>query len=167
MDQMWDHLILDEAHALKDPKGNKRTKVLCAPDMLPSVVGRITMASGTILPNQPIECYNMLRLLKWDAIDKISLADFRNHYSGLGGGMIRGPVLVDKDDKGKPIEPRIVHKLHWSNEVRNVPRNLDDLQYRLRKHVMVRRLKEQVLHELPPKRWKAFPLAITSSMRKA
>ncbi|KKN52637.1 hypothetical protein LCGC14_0610310 [marine sediment metagenome] len=167
MDQMWDHLILDEAHALKDPKGNKRTKVLCAPDMLPSVVGRITMASGTILPNQPIECYNMIRLLNWDAIDQISLTDFRNYYYGLGGGMIRSPVLVDRDEDNNPIEPRMISKLHWSDKVRNVPRNLDDLQYRLRKHVMVRRLKEQVLHELPPKRWHVFPLAITPAMRKA
>ncbi|KKK62929.1 hypothetical protein LCGC14_2999420, partial [marine sediment metagenome] len=45
-----------EAHALKDPRGNRRTRVICAPDMLPRVVGRITMASGTILPNQPVEC---------------------------------------------------------------------------------------------------------------
>ena len=150
MDLRWDHLILDEAHALKDPKGNKRTQVLCAPDLIPSVVGRITMASGTILPNQPIECYNALRLLNWDAIDRMSLRAFRDYYYELGSGFvtIRGQV-------------------QWSNRVRNVPCNLADLQFRLRKHVMVRRIKEQVLHELPAKQWHPFPLELTAGIRKA
>ncbi len=92
LDLRWDHLILDEAHALKDPKGNKRTRIICAPDMLPSVCGRITMVSGTILPNQPIEVYNCARLLNWNAIDRMSLKSFREEYYDLGGGMVRGPV---------------------------------------------------------------------------
>ncbi len=160
MDLRWDHLILDEAHALKDPHGNKRTQIICAPDLIPSVVGRITMASGTILPNQPIECYNALRLLNWDAIDRMSLDAFRNHYYQMGQGFVRGPVW-DADKQAN------VWKLHWSDQVRNVPTNLDDLQYRLRKHIMVRRLKEQVLHELPPKQWHPFPLELTADIRRA
>ena len=156
----WDHLILDEAHAIKDPKGNRRTRVICAPDMLPSVVGRITMASGTILPNQPIECYNVVRLLNWDAIDKASLADFREFYYDFGGGMVMGPQFNVQTQTW-------TRKLHWSEHVRNVPRNLDDLQYRLRKHVMVRRLKEQVLHELPKRQWSLFPLEPTADIRRA
>ena len=28
LDARWDHLILDEAHAIKDPRGNKRTRVI-------------------------------------------------------------------------------------------------------------------------------------------
>ena len=58
-------------------------------------------------------------------------------------------------------------KSHWSDRVRNVPRNLADLQHRLRKHVMVRRLKEQVLHELPRKQWNMFPLEATADVRRA
>lgn len=158
MDARWDHLILDEAHALKDPKGNKRTQVICAPDLLPSVVGRITMASGTILPNQPIECYNALRLLDWDAIDRMSLGAFRNHYYTMGEGFVRSPVEEDGVRKWK---------LHWSDQVRNVPTNLRELQFRLRKHVMIRRLKEQVLSQLPTKQWHPFPLELTAGIRKA
>ncbi len=156
----WDHLILDEAHYLKDPKGNRRTKVICAPDMLPSVVGRITALSGTILPNQPIECYNILRLLDWDALDGMSLAAFREMYYAEGGGMVRSPVWDEKLQAN-------ISRVHWSNTVRNIPVNLADLQLRLRSHIMVRRLKEQVLHELPPVQWHPFPLAITPAMRKA
>ena len=160
MDKRWDHLVLDEAHALKDPKGNQRTKAICAPDMLPSVCGRITMASGTILPNQPIECYNAIRLLNWEAINKASLSDFRHMYYEEGGGMIVGPVL----NQDTQVWER---KLHWSTHVLNVPVNMEALQYRLRKFIMVRRLKSDVLTQLPPKAWHPFPLDMTPAIRKA
>ena len=157
MDQLWDHLILDEAHALKDYKGNMRTKAICGwtdrgdyQPGLAEVSGRITMCTGTLLPNQPIECYNAIRLLDWSAIDEMSVAEFRRFYYGYGSGFVR-----------------IRGKVQWSDKVLNVPRNLDDLQQRLRKNLMVRRLKEDVLHELPPKHWHMFPLAITPAMRTA
>ena len=167
LDERWDHLILDEAHAIKDPKGNKRTKAICAPDLLPSVVEHITMLSGTILPNQPIECYNAVRLLNWDAIDRMSLEDFREYYYEEGGGMIYGPVVITKDENGRPCEPYTARKLHWSDKVRNVPRNMRDLQYRLRKKVMVRRLKEDVLDQLPPRRWHPFPIEASKDVKRA
>lgn len=105
-------------------------------------------------------CYNAVRLLNWGAIDRMSLEAFREHYYDLGGGMVRGPVF-------DPVTQSWSNKLHWSEKVRNVPRNLDELQRRLRQHIMVRRLKEQVLHELPPKQWHTFPLEVTSEMRRA
>lgn len=146
----WDHLILDEAHALKDPGGNRRTRAICATDGLRSIAGRITMASGTILPNQPIECYNAARLLCWDSIDRASLEDFREEYYDLGSGfmMRRG-------------------KVEWSDRVRNVPRRLDDLQRRLRRYLMVRRLKEDVMPQLPRRQWHLFPLETTAGIREA
>ena len=157
MDQRWDHLILDEGHFLKDPKGNKRTKAICGwtdggvyQPGIADVSGRITMLTGTLLPNQPIEAYVPIRLLDWEAIDEMSLAEFRRHYYGYGSGFIR-----------------VRGKVQWSDRVLNVPQNLDDLQYRLRKRLMVRRLKEDVLHELPPKHWHVFPLSITTALRKA
>lgn len=158
--QKWDHVILDEAHALKDPKGNKRTKAICAPDMLPRVTGRFTMLSGTILPNQPIEVYNACRLLDWSSIDHMSLEDFREEYYGMGGGMVRSPVW-DPEIGAK------VSKVHWSDEVRNAPQNLDDLQRRLRSKIMIRRIKAQVLDQLPPKQFHMAPLEITPGIRLA
>lgn len=167
LDERWDHVIFDEAHALKDPKGNKRTKAICAPDMLPRVSGSMTLASGTFMPNQPIEVYNAIRLSNWDAIDRMSVEDFREFYYDEGGGMVRGPVLISRDSDGNPCEPHYVSKLHWSDTVRNVPVNLDDLQYRMRKHVMIRRLKEDVLPQLPPKRWHPFPIEAGTSVKRA
>lgn len=154
----WDHLILDEAHYLKDPNGNKRTQAIGAPDGVQSVVGSITALSGTILPNQPIECYNIIRLLDWEAINCASLEDFRDFYYEEGEGFITRRYWDGK---------KWTAKTEWSNTVRNQPRNLDDLQWRLRKNIMVRRLKEQVLHELPEKNWHLFPLVPTAQIKKA
>lgn len=158
MERHWDHVIMDEAHYLKDPSGNKRTRVLCAPDLVPSVAGRITMLSGTLMPNQPIECYNPIRLLDWDAIDRMSLDSFRNHYYGEGFGFVRVTRVVNGAK---------VSEVKASNRVRNQPRNLDDLQQRLRSRLMVRRLKKDVLTQLPAKRWHFVPLQANSAVRQA
>lgn len=159
----WDHLVCDEAHYLKDPRGNRRTEALMGPEGVASVADRITLASGTILPNQPDECYRAIRLLNWEAIDRASLEDFRSAYYTFGEGWVTGPV--EKIDKRTGF-PCIVYEPHWSDHVRNVPTNLEDLQYRLRKHIMVRRLKDQVLTQLPPKQWHVFPVEINPQMRK-
>ncbi len=163
LDVRWDHAIYDEAHFLKDPKGNLRTRAICASDALPSVIGRTTMLSGTILPNQPIEVYNAVRLLDWEAINKASLETFRETYYDFGSGFITGRYTTT-DERGDPIT-----KIgsHWSDKVRNVPRNLDDLRSRLRSRIMVRRLMDHVLPELPKTHWHVFPLAPTPAMRKA
>lgn len=159
----WDHLICDEAHALKDPQGNRRTQRICAEDALPSVCGRITLLSGTIMPNQPKECYNAIRLLNWDAINGASLEDFTENYYARGGGWVRKKVKI----KAKNGQEAFAYRLVYDTDVRNVPTNLADLQYRLRKHIMVRREKSEVMPWLPKLRWHPFPLAITADIRRA
>lgn len=160
LDYNWDHVILDEAHAIKDPKGNIRMKAICASNGIGSVAGRITLASGTILPNQPSECYNAIRLTNWDAIDRISLNTFMDWYYDYGEGFITKRVFDRKLQKW-------VMKATWSKHVRNVPINLDDLQYRLRKHIMVRRTKDAILPQLPPKLWSLFPLIKDAAINRA
>ena len=56
--QRWDHLILDEAHALKDPKGNKRTKMICAPDMLDHSTAEkeFNNAGNTLAGRNTLDC---------------------------------------------------------------------------------------------------------------
>jgi SWI/SNF-related matrix-associated actin-dependent regulator 1 of chromatin subfamily A len=152
----WDHVIFDEAHLLKDPKGNTRTKAMW---QIAKVAGRITMLSGTIAPNQPDEVYNCIRLLDWTAIDKASLEDFRRTYYAMGEGWITGPVYDVQ--KGAWVRKR-----HWG-AVRNVPKDMHDLQRRLRSKIMVRRDKADVLPQLPPVRWTPVPMEETSAIRKA
>jgi hypothetical protein len=105
-------------------------------------------------------CYNACRLLNWDCINRASLEDFRATYYEMGEGFVRSRQF---DTKKQAFEI----KLHWSNTVRNVPRNLEDLQHRLRKHIMARRLKEDVLKQLPPKQWHPFPMAVDAGVREA
>ena len=156
----WDHVILDEAHYIKDPKGNARTVPICAPDGIPSVAGRFTLLTGTLLPNQPIEAYNAFRLLDWDAIDRASLDDFREQYYDFGEGWIT-------KRRWNEAHKKFEFKQEWSTRVRNVPKNLDDFQRRLRTRLMVRRLRETVLPQLPARRWHLFPLEVSKDIREA
>lgn len=167
MAERWDHVILDEAHAMKDPNGNSRTKAVCGwvdhGSYVPGicdVAGRITALSGTITPNQPIEVYNIARLLDHAAIDYASLDEFRETYYDKGEGFVTRRAFNPETKKWE-------FKREWSNEVRNQPKNLEDLQHRLRSKIMVRRLKEDVLKELPPKTWHVFPLAMTAEIKRA
>lgn len=160
----WDHMILDEAHYLKNPEGNSRTRPICAEDALPSVVGRTTMLSGTILPNQPVECYNAVRLLDWGALDYMALDDFKDYYYGRGEGWITG--RYQKRDP-KTGEEYWTYGRHYSKRALKAPRNLDDLRERLRSRVMVRRTKKLVLPELPPKQWHVFPLESNARIKEA
>jgi SWI/SNF-related matrix-associated actin-dependent regulator 1 of chromatin subfamily A len=158
LDIPWDHIILDEAHAIKDVKRNKRTKAIF--ELRENTDARFTLLSGTILPNQPIEVYNTCRLLDWSAINFMSVEDFREEYYDLGGGMIRGPVWDDKLQAN-------VSKVHWSESVRNQPTNLADLQRRLRSKIMIRRLKEDVHKQLPSKQFHLVPLPLTPEIKAA
>lgn len=161
----WDHVILDEAHAIKSNDA-KRMRAICVEPVngigggIKTVAGRMTLLSGTILPNQPMECYNAIRLLDWSAIDNISADEFRDEYYAMGGGMIRGKVW-------NPETKANEFKLHWSDQVRNVPTNLADLQQRLRSRIMIRRLKAQVHTQLPSKQFHLVPLDMTADMRAA
>jgi len=170
MDLNWDHVILDECQALKDPKGNTRTKGITGfmehGDYIPGLInntGRFSLLSGTPMPNQPVEAYNAIRLCDWDTIDEMSLEGFRNYYYAKGSGMVRG--MVERTDKFGNAVMR--SELHHSNDVRNQPRRMPELQERLRKHIMVRRSKKKVLPQLPPVRWHPFPLEMSAEIRKA
>jgi SNF2 family DNA or RNA helicase len=90
----------------------------------------------------------------------MSLEAFRDHYYGYGSGVVMKRKLNKKTGYYE-------YKPEFSNKVRNVPRHLDDLQYRLRKHIMCRRLKEHVLPQLPPKIWHPFPLQSNADIKRA
>ena len=152
----WDHLILDEGHYLKDPKGNKRIRPICAKDGVAACSERISLLTGTLMPNQPVECYNAVRLLDWSAINFASLEDFREYYYEAGEGWV---TVFD------PASRKWVRK--YSRSVLNVPRRMEELRSRLRSKLMVRRLKADVLKELPDRQWHLVPLTASTNMRQA
>lgn len=138
----WDLVVLDEAHYAKNPKAG-RTKALFGDRtkrIAPLVAGRRLALSGTPIPNRPIEIYPVL---KWLAPqDFPSWMTFALRYCN-GHNTAYG-----FDSTGAS--------------------HLDELQERLRSSVMVRRLKKDVLTELPEKTRQVITIsADTSELKKA
>ena len=179
LEGMWDHVIFDEAHYLKDPKGNVRTTRTMGGSRLEKVAGdrakqmmyyegilsrcgAVTMATGTPMPNQPIEVYNMARLMDWDSIGRVSQEGFREYYYSEGWGFKIGWYEATLPD-GEKVEKHGRHRAL----VRNVPRRMEELQAAMRSSWLVRRLKEHVLTQLPEKQFHLLPIEANADIRKA
>ena len=129
----WDSIILDEAHYLKTLEA-KRTRAIFGGGMglfktefLAERAKKIIALTGTPLPNRPRECYTLARALCWESIDWSSYEVFTNRYNP--SGYVSSGALIEK--KGR----------------------LPELHSRLRCNFMVRRLKKDVLKDLPDKRY--------------
>ena len=130
----WDLLICDEAHLLKNPKA-KRTRAICGIDdytarmeecdVLPPVgCRRAVFLTGTPIPNRPIEAWPLIHYLAPD--------EFRSFYAYAKRYCAAGNGGYGFDASGAS--------------------NLPELQDKLRSTIMIRRLKADVLTELPAKR---------------
>ena len=134
---LWDVLIIDEAHYLKNPKANRTrevfggysfTKVVkgCKsrlPRVRPIKARRVLALTGTPIENKPIEFFPLLNYLDPQTFDDgvkfgIRYCAGRRSFDGW-------------DFTGAS--------------------NLVELQEKVRSTVMIRRLKAQVLKELPAK----------------
>jgi SWI/SNF-related matrix-associated actin-dependent regulator 1 of chromatin subfamily A len=132
-DGMWDLIIVDEAHFLKESSA-KRTQAIFGTTRgqyseanLANRCGQIVGLTGTPLVNRPRECYTLARALCWEAIDWQSQDDFLFRYNTTGT-LSTGFTL---EKKGR----------------------LPELQARLRCNFMIRRLKKDVLKDLPDSRF--------------
>jgi SWI/SNF-related matrix-associated actin-dependent regulator 1 of chromatin subfamily A len=126
----WDLVVLDEVHLAKNRKA-QRTQAVFGRRGLPAVEGRVKLAmTGTPIPNRVKEIWPVLHWL--DAPVAEPWKGFHERYCGPRDewhGRDRG-----------------------YERVYNGASNLEELQQKLREQVMVRRLKADVLTELPPKR---------------
>ena len=125
-ERQWDLVVADEVHFAKN-KSAQRTKALFGDPKrgLKPLDARYKLAlTGTPIPNRPVELHPVLRWL--DAEWARNWRDFVTRYcAGYQG--------------------------QWGWDVSGAS-NLGELQEKLRSTVMVRRLKADVLTELPPKR---------------
>lgn len=160
MSMRWDNVILDEAHKMKDTRWNTFNTPICKEDMLPKVSGRFTLLSGSPMPNQPIEIWRAAKLCDWESIDFMTEHQFREYYYALGEGFVTHTIWDDSIGS-------FVTKREWSDAVRNKPRRKKELNQRLRQHFMVRRLKADVLPQLPERQWALVPLSKDASINKA
>lgn len=138
-DETWAITILDEAHALKNPKA-KRTKVIYgdkrASRKFPRLKTECALAlTGTPFLNRPSELFGLLNFLHPRLFPQRK--DFEVRY--CAGFM----------------SP-------WGWDASGAS-NMEELQYIMRSSVMVRRTKDQVLRDLPPKRRQIIPLNASSA----
>ena len=142
----WDLLICDEAHYLKNGKANRTQIVLGHWDRDPKLVvnpiraKRRLFMTGTPILNRPIELWTIVH-----AIDRKGLGaswkTFAQRYCGGHQG-----------------------RFGWDTTGAS---NLDELQARLRASIMVRRMKADVLTELPAKRRSVIAFQPLSAAEKA
>lgn len=136
MDARLDLLVLDEAHYLKTPKAQRTVNVLGKWDRSPAKVVEPIPAkhrlalTGTPLLNRPIEAWGICHAFAPD-----TFRSWRTYATRYCAG----------------------YQSQWGWDVSGSS-NLDELQRLLRETIMVRRLKADVLTELPPKRRAVVPL---------
>ncbi len=152
----WDLAILDEAHYLKSVNA-KRTRAVFGGGARPVAdkdgnipysfynkalldkFKRTVAMTGTPLPNRPRECYTLARGLDWASIDYLSEDAFLFRYNP-SMQVANGHNI---DAKGR----------------------LPELNARLRCNIMVRRLKKDVLPQLPDKRYEMTYVETDGSIR--
>lgn len=126
----WDLIVIDECHYLKNPKAQRTAEVLGKwdkdPDKIISAIParRRVFMTGTPVVNRPIELWPLLH-----ALDKDNLGKSWKYY-------------VTRYCDG--------HETRYGWDVSGAS-NLGELQEKLRATLMVRRLKKDVLTELPAK----------------
>jgi len=142
MERSWDVLVVDEAHYLKNGNAQRTKAVLggMVPDKetgkkakFPGIVSRCARSvflTGTPILNRPIELYTLLHALA---------------PQDWGSKFTFGKRYCDLRHNGFGYD--------WSGAS-----NLEELQEKLRGTLMVRRLKAEVLTELPAKRRQVIDL---------
>ncbi len=134
--RQWDLLISDECHYVKNPKAQRTALLLGKWDKDPSKcvepiqARRRVFLSGTPMINRPIELWPILHSIDPWGLGKNKMA-FAQRY-------------CDAHNNG----------YGWDFTGAS---NLGELQIKLRASVMVRRLKDDVLKELPAKRRQVIP----------
>jgi SWI/SNF-related matrix-associated actin-dependent regulator 1 of chromatin subfamily A len=128
----WHMLCVDETHYLKNPKAQRTHAVFGSRDMTAIKAHRQLYLSGTPLLNRPSELWTLVHALDPEGLGR-NWRYFHNRYCGPSRGW-QGRT----DYKGAS--------------------HLDELQARLRASIMVRRMKEDVLKELPAKRRQVITL---------
>lgn len=120
----WDIMIIDEVHYLKNYKAQRTKFVFGGKNIKPITAKRRLYLTGTPISNRPIELFPILK-----SINKKEWGNWVKFVETYCNG----------------------YRTDWGWEVGGAS-NLDELQDRLRATCMIRRLKVDVLKDLPSKR---------------
>jgi len=134
----WDVVIVDECHYLKNTKAQRTKEVLGARGVAPISGRRKLFLTGTPILNRPIELYPVIKHLAPFAWP--TKFEFAKRYCNL-------------------------KKSRWGWDMSGAS-NLEELQHKLRSTIMVRRLKKDVLKELPDKVRQVIEIDIEKGKKK-
>jgi SWI/SNF-related matrix-associated actin-dependent regulator 1 of chromatin subfamily A len=135
----WDYIFIDEAHYLKNRK-TKRYEAVADLLLKLHAETRAVLMTGTLIVNRPIELYSILRLVAPERWNDATFFNFARRYcDAKQQEIVIGWDRVNRCTRIKKVWDFSGHS------------NLEELQNELRSTVMIRRLKGDVLKELPPK----------------
>ena len=119
----WDLFVADEAHYMKNPKAQRTMALLGGKAAKPIQAAKKILLTGTPITNRPIEIYPLVSFL-WPSVFSNMWHFAKRYCAAVNTG--------------------------WGWDFSGAS-NLDELQDLLRASGMIRRLKADVLKELPPK----------------
>lgn len=143
MEQEWDLIVLDEAHALKERK-SKRTKAIygnrCHGTGIVSRARKVILLSGTPMLNHPAELWTHMRALVPHTLRTPDFSEFVTDYC---------------ETKSVWIGNRHVEKIVGAKReaMRDLRRRLENFIHRVRK--------SEVLKDLPPMTWSIWPVGLS------
>lgn len=139
----WDLVVVDEGHRLKSPQAQRTQAILGTEDRKTREISgqiksdRLLVLTGTPIVNRPQELWTLLR--------SVCPQRFNNFFA-----FAKRYCNATKSAYG------------WRFDGAS---NLDELQHELREHCMVRRLKKDVLSELPRKIRQIIPIENEKALR--
>lgn len=119
----WDLFVADEAHYMKNPKAQRTMALLGGKAAKPIQAAKKILLTGTPITNRPIEIFPLVSFL-WPSVFSNMWHFAKRYCAAVNTG--------------------------WGWDFSGAS-NLDELQNLLRASGMIRRLKADVLKELPPK----------------
>jgi SWI/SNF-related matrix-associated actin-dependent regulator 1 of chromatin subfamily A len=134
----FDMTVLDEAHALKNPKANRTKRVL---GTMRNVLGFVLPMSGTPTPNHAGELFPILRTIFPETVR-------------------RSDGRLMKQYEFEDTYCQVVNKWFGGRSVRTIvgSKNIDVLKARIGPHFL-RKTKKQVLPDLPDMTFDTYPVA--------
>ncbi|KAK4841748.1 hypothetical protein QYF36_009801 [Acer negundo] len=141
MEREWALLIIDESHHVRCSKKKSEPGEVTAVLNMAAKIKRIILLSGTPSFSRPYDIFHQINML-WPGLLGKNKYDFAKTYCD---------VKVVQGYQGQNFQD-------FSRGVR-----LEELHVLLKQSVMIRRLKENVLVELPPKRRQIIKLSLKRS----
>lgn len=144
----WDLMIVDEIHLIKNPDAIRTKNVFNVAKKAKRRLG----LSGSPMPNRTKELWTTLQFVcpeTWDPPGRVKKnGKFIEVNAGEGAGWFKFVTRYCN-----------AHRTKYGFDTGGAS-NLDELHDRLRESCMIRRLKKDVLSELPPKRRQLIELSI-------